>query len=298
VALDLAVIGNLLVDDVVLSDGSTRMGEAGGATLYAVLGASLWGASTGIVSYRGDDYPEATLQALAARGVDLGGVHSLGGPGLRTWLLYEGRRRRMIHRLDCPSHAEASPGPERIPEAFHRARAVHIAPMPIEIQRSVVEFVSAGADTVLSLDPHLPISAATRSDWMAVLGGVDVLFLGEDELVEASDHPVPMLRGLIGGRLRTVVCKRGSRGGVVYDARTDQCFDWRARSNPVVDPTGAGDAFAGGFMAGWLAGDPVPEALNRAVVAASFAIEGWGASALLRATPAQAQARRRDWFGS
>src|SRR4029079_2069189 len=80
----LVVLGNLLVDDMVFPDGRTRMAEPGGATLYAALGASLWGLAAGVASVRGDDYPASALDALTARGVDLSGVRPLGGPGLRT----------------------------------------------------------------------------------------------------------------------------------------------------------------------------------------------------------------------
>src|SRR6185436_3617845 len=82
---DLVVLGNLLVDDMVFPDGRTRMSEPGGATLYATLGASLWGLSAGVASVRGDDYPAFALDALTARGVDLAGVRPLDRPGLRTW---------------------------------------------------------------------------------------------------------------------------------------------------------------------------------------------------------------------
>ena len=65
-----------------------------------------------------------------------------------------------------------------------------------------------------------------------------------------------------------------------------------------VDTTGAGDAFAVGFLCGLLRGEPPARALARAVVSASFAIEDWGAAALLRATPEAANERLRDWFGA
>ena len=74
---DLVLLGNLLVDDVVFADGRTRMGEPGGAMLYAAHAAALWGACVGCVSLQGDDYPAAALEALRARGVLLDGVHPL-----------------------------------------------------------------------------------------------------------------------------------------------------------------------------------------------------------------------------
>jgi len=134
---DLVVLGNLLVDDMVFPDGRTRMAEPGGATLYAALGASLWGLATGVASVRGDDYPASALEALTARGVDLSGVRPLGRPGLRTWLLYEGARRQVIHHLDLPSHAEVSPTAATLPPSWRRARAFYLAPMPFDVQREL-----------------------------------------------------------------------------------------------------------------------------------------------------------------
>ena len=63
-APDVVLLGNLLVDDIVLRDGRTLMAEPGGAVLHAALAASLWGARVGICSITGTDYPAAALAAL------------------------------------------------------------------------------------------------------------------------------------------------------------------------------------------------------------------------------------------
>jgi len=55
--IDLVLMGNLLVDDIVLHDGTTMMGEPGGAILHAALAVRLWGTRVGLVSVAGDDYP-------------------------------------------------------------------------------------------------------------------------------------------------------------------------------------------------------------------------------------------------
>ena len=65
----------------------------------------------------------------------------------------------------------------------------------------------------------------------------------------------------------------------------------------MVDPTGAGDAFAAGFVAGRLAGEDPGRALARGVVAASYAIAAEGIAGLLAATPEGAADRLRGWFG-
>jgi sugar/nucleoside kinase (ribokinase family) len=302
VSLDLVVAGNLLVDDIVYPDGRTRMGEAGGAALYAALAASLWEAKVGIASVRGEDYPIAALDALAARGVDLGGVRVLEGPGVRTWLLYEEHGRRVIHRLGSPSHAEVSPRPADLPAQCRDARAVHIAPMPFEIQSALVEALAPRRDTALSLDPHEPIREDNLGAWRAVLAHVDALFVSEDELLlpGAALDPNAALRALAGagGRMRFVAFKRGRQGGVLYDARARAFIEWPPVPRLSGDPTGAGDAFAGGFLAAIVAGRPLESALDQAIVSASFALEGWGASGLLAATREEAGRRLREWLGS
>jgi sugar/nucleoside kinase (ribokinase family) len=91
-----------------------------------------------------------------------------------------------------------------------------------------------------------------------------------------------------------VVFKRGAQGGVLLDE--GGLRDWAPRAGKVIDPTGAGDAFAAGVWAGWLRGETSERALARGVVAASFAIEAWGADGLLAATPQAAEDRLGEWF--
>jgi cytidine kinase len=272
------------------------MAEAGGATVYAALGASLWGLPTGVCSVRGEDYPDAALAALGARGVDLSGVRPFGAPGVRTWLLYEGARRQVIHRLDRPSHAEVSPTPGVIPARWRGVRAFHLAPMPFDVQRDLVADLSLRDGAFLGLDPYRLLTAESMDDWRDLIARVDAFFLSEDEMeVGDRDDPRPILKSLAGGRLRFVFFKRGSRGGMLYDAREDRFLEWAPRSAGVVDPTGAGDAFAAGFLAGWLRGEALESALLRGVVTASFAIQDWGTAGLRVADGAEAAARLAAW---
>ena len=301
-SLDLVVAGNLLVDDIVYADGRTRMGEAGGAALYAALAASLWGASVGLASVRGEDYPVAALDALVARGVDLEGVRALEAPGVRTWLLYEERGRRVIHRIGGPSHAEVSPRPADLPARHLGARAIHVAPMPFEIQSALIAALAPRRETALSLDPHEPIREDNLEAWRPVLASVDALFVSEDDLLlpAASLDPRGALRSLAGagGRLRLIAFKRGRQGGLLYDARARAFIEWPPVPRLTGDPTGAGDAFAGGFLAAILAGRPLESALDQAIVSASFALEDWGARGLISATREEAERRLREWLGS
>ena len=295
----IVLVGNLLVDDVVLTDGTTRMGQAGGALLYGALGATLWESRPGLVSVLGDDYPAQALEKLQQRGVDLAGVQPLGRSGVRTWLLYEGDARRLIHRLGCPTHEEVSPSPALIPSEWTAARAFHLAPMPFDVQRELLTALRAHRPAFISVDPHLPVTEETLPEWRRALADADAFFPGEDELLLDGAHADPhrVLPRLVSGRLRFVVFKRGARGGVLYDAHDERFYSWDARSVVVVDQTGAGDAFGAGLILAHLEGLPVEACLQRAVVTASFAVAGWGPEALLAATRAEAEARVRQWYG-
>lgn len=293
---DLVVLGNLLVDDLVFPDGRTRMAQPGGAVLYGTLGAALWGARAAAVSLAGEDYPAAMLALLAERGVDTAGVHALGRPGVRTWLLYEGRIRRVIHRLGCPSHEEVSPGPRQVPPAYRAARAFHVAPMPIGVQQALV--ADLPKEAFVSLDPHEPITEESLPRWRDCLAHVDAVFPSEDELLleQAQTDPIAALPRLASGRLRFVGFKRGLKGGLLYDARERRFHRWSPRTRGLADPTGAGDAFAAGFLTAHLEGLDVERCLERAIVTASFAIEDWGPAGLLEATTADAHERVRTWY--
>jgi sugar/nucleoside kinase (ribokinase family) len=297
VAPDLVVLGNLLVDDVVLPDGRTRMGQPGGAALYFALGATLWGGKPGVVTWAGDDYPRDALEAAAARGADLAGVRALGKPGLRTWLLYEGRVRRVVHRLLGPAHADVSPTSDLLPPSWRAARAFHVAPQPLQVQEELIRALSPVEGALLSLDPYVPVRPDTLAAWRHLAARVDVFFLSEDDLdvPGALDEPRPVLEALASGRLRFLLFKRGERGGLALDARERRWTEWPARAERVVDATGAGDAFAAGVLAGLLKGEALAGALVRGAVGASFALEEWGPAGLLAATAERAEARLRAW---
>lgn len=295
---DLVFAGNLLVDDIVLADGSTLMGEPGGAVLHAGLAASLWGCRVGILSVVGRDYPVAALDALASRGIDLAGVRHLERPGGRAWLLHEPLARRVIHHLDSPPHAEISPVPADLPAMWQSARAFHIAPMPLERQLHLARWLATADDSrrpFVSLDPFEIVRDETAARWREPLAHVDALFAGEDDL-RLSGDPAVSLADLAGDRLRLLVLKQADRGGSLLDRRADETHRWQARADELVDVTGAGDAFAGGFLAGWLATRDIPSSLAQGVVSASFVLEDWGSRGLVRATPASARARLAAWF--
>ena len=317
-APDIVLLGNLLVDDIVRRDGSTLMGEPGGALLHAALASRLWGARVGLVSVVGTDYPAAALEALADRGVDLAGVRPLGRPGGRAWLLEERDVRRVIHQLDCPGHDDVSPLPADVPAAFVGARGFHLAPMPLERQRSLAVALAVGGHSrprpfssgsiagdagvfldrrpLLSLDPFELVRDDNLAAWSQTLAHVDAFFPSRDE-IRVGGSADDLVARLSGGRLCLVALKAGAAGGRLVDLAAGTSHTWIGRADRVVDATGAGDAFVGGFLAGALLHGDLPRAVEQGIVSASFAIEDWGARGLFAATPDGAAARHAEWFG-
>jgi sugar/nucleoside kinase (ribokinase family) len=300
----LVVAGNLILDDVVYEDGTTSLGQPGGAALFAALGASLWGVPTGIVSVVGDDYPGNILATLNRKGIDLAGVRRTSGTGMRTWLLYEGRRRQVVHHLSSPSHEQMSPSPADLPKAW-RASACHLAPMPLTVQSDWLDAMATQPGVLVSLDPFDLVEEESLDSLRMVFDRTDLLLLSEDELLleAALDRPERCLARLaspledVASRLKQIFLKRGARGGMAYDHASQEVREWRPRAAAVIDTTGAGDAFAGGLLAGLLQGRPLQIALRQAVVSASFALDARGADGLLQATPSKCAARSREWFG-
>jgi sugar/nucleoside kinase (ribokinase family) len=294
--LDLVCAGNLLVDDIATFAGAFRQGEAGGAMLYAALGASLWGTRVGLVTVRGTDYPEAALQALGERGVDLAGVRASGRPGLRNWLLYERLGRRELHQLTSPPHLEACPQPGDFPPPYLEARAFHVTPMPLARQQELVAFLEPRRAQV-TLDPLEAVREDNLEAWRQTLGLVHGCFVSHEDLqlLGAAADPRGAMRRLAAGNLAFVALKQGERGGLFWDVQADRFTRWSGAGPHAVDPTGAGDAFAGGFLAGRLRGERLGDCLARAAVSACYAVEEWGMRALARAPRAEAEHRLAAW---
>jgi sugar/nucleoside kinase (ribokinase family) len=171
--------------------------------------------------------------------------------------------------------------------------------MPFGVQRSLLRTLRRMPAPFVSVDPHLEITEETLSEWRDVLADADAFFPGEDELLleDAQASPERVLPRLVNGRLRFVVFKRGGKGGILYDAHQARFHTWVAHTDSVVDQTGAGDAFAAGFVCAYLEGLSVEACVQRAVVTASVAVEGWGTDALFSTRREDAEARLQRWYG-
>lgn len=272
----IATIGEIVLDEVVHEGGAAPNGQLGGGALYSAIGALAWGARPEVRAVIGSDAPSRELHRLSEAGIDLDNLTWRDGPGLGLWMLYErSGRRQQAHKLDSPTMLELDLERRSI-DLDAAVRGVHIAPQTTEGQRRALDetgrtrtrTLDAMVETYIDLEPYRSGDG---------LRGISA-FLPSEHEVEAIWGPVgrvELARGLyerVG--LPWLIITRGSAGVTVVNR--DGARHVPALERTIVDPTGAGDAFAGGFLVGLIeTGDPLRAALW-GTVSASFVVETRG----------------------
>jgi len=280
-------VGGLTIDDIVGADGVVHRAVPGGNALYSALGAALWSRDVGILSFAGADYPCDVLRRLRAYGIDISQIVQLDRPSIHLWILYETDGHRQIcyqcHTSFLQELNSVIAGQlPAVREHLAADGAIHLAALPVALQRSIMpELRSLGKPITLdSIEARGTVGGDLVDYWEHAVFAGSSAFLPSREEFEVlrggrdADETAWAL-GTLG--LRCVVVKNGPQGVDVYDTATHSRYRIAAYNVEVTDPTGAGDAFCGGFLVGLNeTGDPFEAAL-RGVVAASFVIEGIGA---------------------
>jgi sugar/nucleoside kinase (ribokinase family) len=242
-----------------------------------------------LVGVVGDDYPMDKLAALGKRDVDLTGLEHASGESFR-W------RGRYRHDLNSAETLETRLGVfatfrPKIPATFRHAPYVFLANIDPRVQLEVLEQVAA--PRFIACDTMNFWIENRRDDLMTVLGRVDLITLNDGEARELTGRTnlVHAARWLLEHGPRYVIIKKGEHGALLFSPQS-VFFAPAYPLESVFDPTGAGDAFAGGFM-GYVArtGDLGESNLRRAVVIGSamgsFAVERFSNERLLAVTPAE-----------
>lgn len=292
------VVGNLTIDDIVLPDGTTHMASVGGNSLYTALGARLWQSSIGVVTRRGEDFPHNLPAMLHALGIASEGVVNIAGPTVRNWVIYETNgQRTWIYRTPRERSREVAVQEQDIPVAWLEVEpppVVHVTAMPLDAAESIVDrirYVSPHA--FITLDTHEDYVVDYRNRLRALAGRVNAFLPSRSELTDlvGYDDPRRGLADLSNLSTPVIVVKMGAEGVLVWNKATGTVHEVGIASGQVVDETGAGDAFCGGFAAGLSLGyDPI-EAAQRGTISASYAVAGFSSIHLAQVDPAAAQVR-------
>ncbi len=259
----------------------------GGSASYASIAASLF-APVDLVAVIGEDFPKANLDALEARGVDVRGVERA-----------KGRSFRWAGRYDATLASRATLDTQlNVFADFKPKIPAHARTAPFLLLGNIHPALQL--DVLSQMERPKLVVADTMNFWIsgerALLGKllekIDVLVINDEEARELGEHhnvsrAAAAIRKM-GPKL--LVVKRGEYGALFYDGEQPPFFAPAYPLEDVLDPTGAGDTFAGGLL-GYLAhldgraGKLDRGAYRRAITAgsalASFCVEGVGPARIL-----------------
>lgn len=242
--MPILVVGSVALDAIETPFMKTD-GVLGGAASYFATAASLYD-QVNLVAIVGKDFPEEYLDFWRSRPIDLRGLQIAEG---KTFF-WRGRYHMDMNTrdtLDTQLGVYANFHPA-IPEEYRRSPLVFLANSQPDLQLEVLEQVSGAYLTVLDTMELWIMTARERLT--EVIKRVDVLLISEEEVRQYTKQAsiVTGARHLLDLGLKYVVVKQGSYGALLFGA--DGTY-FSAPSYPlvdVVDPTGAGDSFAGGFL--------------------------------------------------
>jgi sugar/nucleoside kinase (ribokinase family) len=276
------IVGSVALDTVE-TPRARRERVLGGAATYASVAAALY-APVSIVGVVGHDFPVSYIRTLIARGINTDGLEIRAG---KTFF-WEGRyaedpNDRTTITTELGVFGEFEPA---IPES-HRSHAfVFLANIDPDLQLAVLDQMER--PQFVCVDTMNYWIAGKRAALAAVLRRVDMALVNDSEarMLAGATSMVECARRIVGMGPRYLAIKKGEHGSLLLDDEGWFMCPPILVEN-VVDPTGAGDTFAGAMIGSLAAGGGERRALRRAVMrgtaAASFAIEDFSVDALLRA---------------
>jgi sugar/nucleoside kinase (ribokinase family) len=274
--MSLLVVGSVALDSVETPFGKVDDALGGSATFFAAAASLYCGVQ--LVGVVGSDFPEEELAFLEERGVDLAGLDRCEGESFRWAGVYSydlNSRETLETRLGV--FADFQP---KIPESFRDAEWIFLGNIDPVLQLDVLEQVRA--PRFVACDTMNFWIEGKRAELLRLLERVDLVMVNDSEARELSgDYNLLRAARWIQARgPQMVIVKKGEHGAMLFT----KDFVFFAPGYPleeVFDPTGAGDAFAGGFV-GYLAraGSSDPVHLRRAMIygsaMGSFAVEKFG----------------------
>jgi len=314
------IFGQLTREYLLPPKGEPRLDVAGGSLLYAAAGLRVWESDIGLVGRVGNDYPREWLNHCIARGLDTRGIRILSkNLDVREFLAYT--ESFEVSRINPVSHfsrrqltfpksllgyhppdekkksdAESALIVTDIPGDYLYARAALLCPMDLMTQTHLMAGLKRGSVHTFILDPApASMRPKARRELPALLNGVTVFLPSQEELQNlfwGATHDLwEMAEAVSMYGCDYVVIKCGARGQLLYVPGNKRKWEIPAYPARIADPTGAGYAFCGGFLAGYCKNFDPLEGVLYGNVSASLKLEGSGAFYPLDVMPGLAEAR-------
>lgn len=277
---DIVTVGHFVIDTISLPTGMSERTELGGSATYVSVAAAKLGAKVSVISKVGEDFPNKYLQWLRNNHVNLSGLkRTARGTTTKFSLKYQQDWRR---RLQLKALA-----PTILVKDIHdslRARSIHVAPIASELSTNVIQKLRK-LTGILSLDPQGFVrdfdshGNVRLKHWekRSILELIDIYKSSQDELraVTGIADVKEAARKVQDYGAKIVIATRGLQGSMVL-VETSFYSVPACESKAILDPTGAGDAYIGAFLAEHIRGRSPYWCACVGSAAASFVVEGIG----------------------
>ncbi len=294
--MPLVVVGSVAIDNVE-TPTERRDNLLGGSATHFSYAASFF-TSVRLVGVVGADWPAEHTKLLVDRGIDVSGLHQVKDGKTFTWTGRYHDNMNDRDTLDVQLNVFGAFDPV-LPESYRRAKYVFLANGVPAVQLKVLAQVPgrrlAVADTM-----DLWITTA-REDLDKLLGQLDGLVLNDSEakLIADTENLVTAGHRVKEMGPKFVIIKKGEHGAMFFSDHETYVLPAFPTQN-VIDPTGAGDSFAGGMM-GYLSErdnfdpDTLKTAMAYGILVASFNVEGFGLERLTEITRADIDERMAEY---
>lgn len=274
--MSLLNVGTVAFDSIETPFGKAEM-VIGGASQYISYAASYFTDDIRLVSIIGDDFPQAELDDLKSRGVNLEGLKIVSGQKSFYWAgkYLDDLNTRETLVTDLNVLADFDPV---LPQSYKDSKFVLLGNLTPDIQISVMRQLEVKPELVV-LDTMNYWINNTHDKLLEAIALCDVLTINDEEarMLSGEYSLVRAAAKILTTGPKYLVIKKGEHGALLFD-KNNVFFAPALPLEKVVDPTGAGDCFAGGFL-GYIAktGDTSFDNLRRALIygsaMASFAVE-------------------------
>jgi len=293
--MSLVIVGSLAFDTI-QTPWERRERIVGGSCTYCSIAASFF-TSPKIVGVVGEDFPEETIKFFKSRKIGTEGLEIRPG---KTFFWeghygYDPKQRETI-KTEINVFQDFRP---KLPASYRRAEIVFLANIDPDLQDEILSQMESPA--LVAMDTiNLWIATKPEAIWR-VLEKVNIFFANEEEIKMLSQETnlIRAARNVLTKGPRLVVTKKGEHGALVLG----RDFVFGMLGHPcedIVDPTGAGDSFAGGFLgyldkAGKISRPQIRRAAVLGSVMASFAIEDFGIERFKTLRPEEIERRLRQF---
>ena len=273
--MSVLVVGSVALDSIRTPNGSVEEALGGSASYFSL--AARHFTDVQMVAVVGEDFPAQGRELLAASGVDMGGLSTQPGRTFR-WAGEYGADLAYPKTLATELNVFAGFHPA-LDAKQRRAETVFLANIDPELQMEVLDQVEK--PRFVACDTMNYWITSKREALLQVMRRVDICLLNDEEArLLSGEAQVPRAaRVLLDQGVKRLLVKKGEHGALLFSPE-ERYFCPAYPHENLVDPTGAGDAFAGGFV-GYLdrAGDaptlPIREAMICGTALASLCVEAF-----------------------